>query len=229
MTTGTLLNFLISLQTSNPSIDGSITSRMTASNPPSRAIASPSLPSVAVIRRNLAALRPMDTISRIEASSSTSSSRSSTLCRPAAFCAVQPGLAQLRDVLPQHLLKLPGEIHDQPELVVAVVLGQPLPRLHHRQEYRCDIAKRPLGHEADHHPPPIRRVTFAPDEARLFEPVDHAGDRCRAQSCGLRELTRGHLAAEAQQVQGVQIRGVDPDPVSCRLPHQLHERAGTAQ
>src|SRR5215475_1588809 len=79
ITIGTRLNFLISRQTSNPSRNGSITSRITASKPPERALASPCRPSIAVATRKPAAFSPIDTISRIDASSSTSSRRSSTV------------------------------------------------------------------------------------------------------------------------------------------------------
>ena len=79
MTIGTRLNFLISRQTSNPSRDGSITSRITASKPPERAWASPCRPSAAVTTWKPAAFSPIDAISRIDASSSTSSRRSSTI------------------------------------------------------------------------------------------------------------------------------------------------------
>src|SRR5215472_9930673 len=87
ITTGTRLNFLISRQTSNPSRDGSITSRITASKPPERALASPCRPSIAVATRKPAAFSPIDTISRIDASSSTSSRRSSTLHPVSPRCA----------------------------------------------------------------------------------------------------------------------------------------------
>jgi hypothetical protein len=78
ITIGTLLNLLISRHSSNPSRDGSITSRITASKPPARTFASPSRPSDAVATRKPAAFSPRDAISRIDASSSTSSRRSST-------------------------------------------------------------------------------------------------------------------------------------------------------
>src|SRR5262245_39699545 len=78
ITIGAPLSRRISRQTSNPSSDGSITSSTTRSTPPSRKRASPSRPSPIAITFRPACSRPSVATSRIEASSSTSSTCSST-------------------------------------------------------------------------------------------------------------------------------------------------------
>src|SRR5215217_6234085 len=78
ITIGAPLSRRISRQTSKPSSDGSITSSTTRSTPPSRKRARPSRPSPTAVTLRPACWRPSVATSRMEASSSTSSTCSST-------------------------------------------------------------------------------------------------------------------------------------------------------
>ncbi len=91
-------------------------------------------------------------------------------------------------MIAEDVLKLPVELHDQPEFVIGVLISQPLPGAHQRTEDRGDRAERALHLQVDDNAPAVLRVPLAADEAGLLQPVDDAGDRGRCQPGRLRQL-----------------------------------------
>ena len=108
-------------------------------------------------------------------------------------------------MIAEDVLHLPVKLHDQPEFVVGVLISQPLPGSHHRTEHRGDRAERALHVQVNDNAPPVLRVPLAADEARLLQPVEDAGDRGRCQPGRLGQLAGCQLAAEAQDVEAVQV------------------------
>ena len=137
--------------------------------------------------------------------------------------------AQPGQVLPDDLLHLPVELHDQPQLVVGVLGHHRLPAEHQRQEDRRDVVQRPLQHQADHDPAAVPRVALPAHVTGLLQPVGHPGDRGRGEPGRPGQLAGRHLAAEAEDVQAVQVRGVEADPVGRGLAEELHQRARLAE
>ena len=133
--------------------------------------------------------------------------------------AAQPGQLVAHDVL-----EPPLEVEQQPQLLVRVAGRGVAPRPDQRPERGPDLAQPGPRVQRDDHPAPVLRVALPPDEAPLLQPVEHPGDRRRGQPGRPGQLARRHRPGQRHDVQAVQVRHVDPDPLRRHLPEQLHDR-----
>lgn len=104
-----------------------------------------------------------------------------------------------------------GEVVEDDLELVGVEL---LEHLEHRQPYRLqggiDVGVA-IGEGLDDNAPPVRSVGQAAHEPFRFQPVDHPGGRARGQPGALGEPSRCQRPREGENVQGVEVRGAEPD------------------